>query len=88
MFAVGENRLFPFSMTDGIDGKAIPCKQVEKGAVSPDGQYYIFTRFHGFLGDRVNAYILRLSDGRTVQLKGLSATERVFSFFWVSRREA
>ena len=47
--AVGTNRIYRFSPISGITTKGIKCNGVSKGTVSPNGKYYVFSRFHGLL---------------------------------------
>ncbi|MBQ7541112.1 MAG: hypothetical protein IJT44_02345 [Clostridia bacterium] len=82
LVAVGTNRIFTLSSFSRTT-KGIKCDGVSKGAISPDGKYYIFLRTHGFFGDAMDAYIMSISTGLLIRLKGMTGYEGAyFSFCW------
>ena len=82
--AVGPNRIYTFSPLSGIKTKGIKCNGVSKGTVSPDGKYYLFLRSHGIWGDTMDAYIMNISTGLMIRLKGMTGYEGAnLMFCWI-----
>ena len=83
--ALKENSLYLFSLQTGLNRKIANHIGQQNGVISPNGQYYLYARLHGILGDRWDTYVLDLKTKRKIKLHAIHNTGTDgFDFCWVS----